>query len=224
MKLISTEFGQSFHQYVIDELRPLTGGLHLPGLIAAVAERYKFATVPTVGDALQQGAKFAEGYLLKDGATIAIRQLGFYNDGIIAEAWNTDDSDWVIKDFMIWATHVFKLREPITIYPTQYTSSIVVEFEITIERAFDLLSSFARAYEAALKSAYDWDFPIEPTRIAFGADITKMPPHRSADFVIERRGGRPFSERRYFSSGRLRTSAHVELLAHFESLIREIGD
>jgi len=92
MKLISTEFGQSFLQYVIDELRPLTGGLYFPGLIGAVAERYKFANVPTVGDALQQGAKFAEGCLLVGGEIIAIRQIGIYNDGIIVVAWNTDES------------------------------------------------------------------------------------------------------------------------------------
>jgi hypothetical protein len=224
MKLISTEFGQSFQPFLIDELRPLTGGLYLPGLIAAVAERYKFATVPTAGDALQQGAKFAEGALLFEGQVIAIRQLSVFNDGIIVVAWNTDDSDLILKDMMFWATQTFQLREPITKLPTQHVSNVVVEFDLTIERAFNALSKFMKVYEAVLKATYNWDYPIEPTRIAFGADTTKMPQHTSADFVIERRAGRPFAERRYFSSVRLRTSAHLELLGQLEDLIREIGN
>jgi hypothetical protein len=180
--------------------------------------------VPTLGDALQQGAKFAEGRLLVDGEIIAIRQLGIYNDGIIVVAWNTDDSDLLLDDFMIWATQALNLREPITKPPRQYTSSVVVEFEVTIERAFYLLSEFKKAYEAMLKSAYNWDYPIEPTRINFGADVTKMLQGTSADFLIERRVGRPFSERRYFSQARLRTSTHLELLTRLEDIIRQIGD
>ena len=222
MNLISTEFGQSFLQYVIDELRPLTGGLYFPGLIAAVAERYKFANVPTVGDALQQGAKFAEGCLLVGGEIIAIRQLGIYNDGIIVVAWDTE-SDLVLKDFMVWAAQAFKLREPITKFPTRYVSSVVVEFEITMERAFYPLSELMRTYAAALKSAYDWDLPIEPTRMGLGR-TSRNALAEIGGFLIERRTGRPFSEYRYFSSVPLRTSAHLELLARFESLIREIGD
>jgi hypothetical protein len=153
MKLISTEFGQSFQQYVIEELRPLSGGLYFPGLIAAVAERYKFATVPTVSDVAQQGARFAEGFLPVNVKIIAIRQLGIYNDGIIIAAWNTDDSDIVLKDVVSWATEMFKLREPITRYPIEYLSSVVVEFDVTVERAFYLLSEFMRNYEAALHRA-----------------------------------------------------------------------
>jgi hypothetical protein len=222
MKLISTEFGQSFQPYLLEELRPLNGGLYLPGLIAAVADRYKFASVPTINDALQQGAKFAEGFLLVNGQIISIRQLGIYNDGMIVVAWNTDESDLILEEVMTWATQTFRLREPITRTRRVYISSVVVEFDFSIERAFHTLSEFIRIYEAALKSAYDWEFPIEPTRITFGADPTKMPQHRSADFLIERRAGRSFPECRYFSSVPLRTSAHVDLLARLETVIREI--
>src|SRR6266446_2506976 len=114
MKLISTEFGQSFQPYLIEELRPLNGGLHLPALIAAIADRYKFASVPTLNDALQQGAKFAEGFLLFNEQIISIRQLGVYNDGMIVVGWNTDESDLILQDVMTWATQTFRLREPIT--------------------------------------------------------------------------------------------------------------
>src|SRR5271166_3313653 len=114
MKLISTEFGQSFHPYLLEELRPLNGGLYLPGLITAAAERYKFASVPTISDALQQGAKFADGFLMVEDQIIVIRQLGIYNDGIIVVAYTTEDSDLILEDSIKWATETFRLREPIT--------------------------------------------------------------------------------------------------------------
>jgi hypothetical protein len=224
MKLISTEFGQSFQPYILEELRPLSGGLYLPSLIAAAAERYKFAGTPTISDALQQGAKFSEGLLLIGDQTIVIRQLGIYNDGVIVVAFNTDESDLILEDLVSWATQIFKLREPITRMRRVYVSSVVVEFDIPIERPFRALSKFVKTYEAALKSAYDWVLPVEPTRIAFGADPTKMPQHRSADFLIERRAGRPFSEDRYFSTVPLQTSAHLDLLVCLENSIREIGN
>lgn len=224
MKLISTEFGQSFQPYLLEELRPLNGGLHLPSLIAAVAERYKFMSIPNMNEAIQQGAKFSEGFILASGQIVAIRQLGIYNDGVIVVAWNTDESDMILEDVMAWATQAFMLRQPITRPRRIYTSSVVVEFDMPIERAFHAISQFIKIYEAELKLAYDWEFPIELTRVTFGADSTKLPQHRTADFLIERRAGRPFSECRYFSSVPLRTSTHLDLLARLENVVREIGN
>jgi hypothetical protein len=202
----------------MEEIRPFSG-IYLPGLIAAIAERYGFAVVPNLADAAQQGAKFREGRFTMDDSFIAIKELGVYNDGIIVAAWNTDDADAIIDDVMNWTSETLKLREPILRPNRRYVSSLVVEFDISLDRAFAMFAEFIRTYGEVLKRAYDWEFPVAAARIAFSADRTLMPPHTSADLVIERRAGVPFSENRYFSSVPLRTRAHLELLKTFEDLL-----
>ena len=224
MKLISTEFGQSFQQYRLEEIRPISG-IYLPGLIAAITERYGFGVVPSLAEAAQQGAKFREGRLIVDAHLIAIKELGIYNDGIVVAAWNTDDADTVIDDVNNWELQTLTLREPIFKPVRRHFSSLVVEFDFSMNRAFTMFGEFIRTYEEVLKRTYAWEFPVEPSRLTFTADLTKMPLHTSADFVIERRtGGVPFSENRYFSSVPLQTRAHLELLASFEHLLASIGD
>jgi len=224
MKLISTEFGQSFQQYRLEEIRPFSG-IYLPGLIATITERYGFGVVPSFAEAVQQGAKFREGRLIVDDRLIAIKELGIYNDGIIVVAWNTEDADTIIDDVKSWELQTLKLREPIFKPVRRHFSSVVVEFDFSINRAFTMFAEFIRIYEEVLKRTYDWEFPVEASRVTFTADPTKMPLHSSADFVIERRaGGVPFSENRYFSSVPLQTRAHLELLEIFERLLAAIGD
>ena len=99
-------------------------------------------------------------FVLVNEQIISIRQLGIYNDGMIVVGWNTDEFDLIIEEVMTWATQTFRLREPITRTRRVYISSVVVEFDFPIERAFHTLSEFIRIYEAALKSAYDWEFPM----------------------------------------------------------------
>lgn len=218
MKLISTEFGQSFQQIRMEEIRPFSG-IFLPGLIAAITERYGFSVVPNLADAAQQGAKFREGRFTAGDSFIAIKELGVYNDGIIVAAWNTDDADAIVDDVINWTSETLKLREPILRPNRRYVSSLVVEFDISLDPAFTMFAEFIRKYEEVLKQAYDWEFPVEAARITFSADRTLMPLHTSADLVIERRAGVPFSENRYFSSVPLGTRTHLELLKTFEGLL-----
>lgn len=223
MKLISTEFGQSFQQYRMEELRPFSG-IYLPGLIAAIAERYSFGAVPSLNDAVQQGARFREGRFAVGNTLIAIKELGVYNDGILVAAWNTDDADAIVDDITSWSLQTLKLREPIFTPVRRHVSSLVVEFDFTIDRAFTVFAELITEYQEVLKRTYDWEFPVQGLRIAFAADHTMMPQHTSADFLIERRAGVPFSENRYFSSVPLGTRTHLELLKTFERVLAAIRD
>jgi hypothetical protein len=223
MKLISTEFGQSFQEYRIEEIRPFSG-IYTPALIGAVRERYAFAEIPTLTEAAQQGAKFKEGRFVSGEKIVAIQELGIYKDGIVVVAWNTDDSDAVLDDLVTWTRQSIQIREPI-FWPTRlYASTLLVEFDYPLDRAFGVFAEFNRSVGAALKGAYGWEYPLETTRIAFGTDPTQMPPHRRAEFTVERRVGVPFSENRHFSSAPLRTPVHLELLASFERFVGTFRD
>jgi len=218
MRLISTEHGQSFQRFIGDELRPLSG-LYVPDMLRAITERYAFGFAPALADALKDGAKFREGRMTQDGATIAIKELGIYNDGALVFSWNTDDAEAVVNDLLRWLTSDFGLREPTTLFPRRLSSSVTVEFHDSIDGAFQAFRAFTNEYAALLSKLYGWQFPLEAARLTFGSDLTTMPQFTNADFIIERRQGVPFTANRYFSSAPLPTSDHLKLLELFESVI-----
>jgi hypothetical protein len=224
MKLISNEHGQSFQQFVMDEIRPASG-LYLPDLVRGIAERYAFSVVPTNYEILlKEGAKYKGGRLVTEGRTIEIRDLGFFNDGALAVAWNTEDSELVLNDILTWATQNFGLREPLTKPPRRFTSSVVVEFGAELDRAMAAFDGLKKDLSSAIGKIYGWDVDIETSRVALAADPSKLPPLTTVDFTIERRAGRPFSENRYFSVATVTTDSHLSLLEAFERRLLAKGN
>ncbi len=83
MNLISTEHGQSLQLFVAEEVRPRSG-LYLPDLIRKISERYAFAIAPTNYETvMRESAKYKEGRFVTEGRTIAIKEMGFFVDGIL---------------------------------------------------------------------------------------------------------------------------------------------
>jgi hypothetical protein len=216
MNLISTEHGQSLQLYLAEEVRP-SSGLYLPDLIRRISERYAFAVgPPNYETVMKEGAKFKEGRFVLEGRTIAIKDLGFFVDGVLAVAWNTDDSEAILNDLIIWAAQNFGIREPRTKLPRRFVSSVVVEFDAELARALTAFDELREGFASAIKESYGMEPEINASRIALSADPTKLPPQTTFEFNIERRVGRPFSENRYFSSATLPTASHLDLLGAFE--------
>ena len=76
MKLISTEHGQVLQLLVAEEIRP-PSGYYLPDALKIITERYAFVTLPTVQDALSEGAKFERGRFTSGDRVIEIKNLGY---------------------------------------------------------------------------------------------------------------------------------------------------
>ena len=216
MDVISAEHGQSLQLFLAEEVRPRSG-LYLPDVIRRISERYAFAIGPTNYEIIvKEGARYKDGRLVTEGRTIAIKDLGFFVDGVLAVAFNTDDSDLVLNDLILWATESFGLREPRTKLPRKYVSSVVVEFDAELGRALLAFDELQERFASAVKNKYGIDPEINASRITLAADPTKLPAGTTFEFIIERRVGRPFSENRYFSSASLPTTSHLDLLAAFE--------
>ena len=216
MNLISTEHGQSLQLFVAEEVRP-PSGLYLPDLMRMISERYAFAVFPTNYETIiKEGAKYKEGRFVTEGRTIAIKELGFFVDGVLAVTWNTDDAELVLNDLTVCAAQNFGFREPRTNLPRKFVSSVVVEFDVELGRALTAFDELQETFASAIRQRYGMEPEISASRIALSADPTKLPPQTTFEFTIERRAGRPFSENRYFSSATLPTASHLDLLGAFE--------
>jgi hypothetical protein len=218
MRLISTEHGQVLQKFIIDEVRP-PSGLYLPDILRGMAERYAFVTLPNLQDVLKEGAKFSQGRFISGARTIEIKLLGLFSDGILAVAWNTEDATIVLEDMMSWAMDHFGFRQPVTSEPRQFVSSVVVEFESSLDNTLEAFQQLKNDFSTQLHASYGWLVEIESARVALACDPTKLPPLRTAELIIERRAGQPFSQNRYFSSAPLSTGAHLGLLDKFEQLL-----
>jgi hypothetical protein len=97
MEILSIELGRSIQLVVPDEVRS-TLGISLPEVARLLTERYGFAIPPDMADAQKSGLKFKEGRVISGNRMINIKELGIFNDGIIADTYNTSDSDFVIDD------------------------------------------------------------------------------------------------------------------------------
>jgi hypothetical protein len=217
MKLVSMEHGQVLMSLIAEEVRP-PSGYYLPDLLKAIAERYAFVTLPTIQDALREGAKFNQGRFIDQDRTIEIKMLGVFSDGILVTTFKTDDAVIVLEDMMSLAEH-FGFRRPLTLRPRQFGSSVIVDFDSSLDNALQAIQSVKTAFAAALQAHYGWSLEIETSRLVVACDPTNLPPQRTAELIIERRAGVPFSQNRYFSAAPLSTEAHLELLERFERLL-----
>ena len=221
MKIISIESGQVVQLVPTDEVRPEITHF-VPTIIDIIKDRYEFVSVPTSLDAIRQGMIFQHGQLKTDDKAIVVNELKIYNDGILATARNTDECDLIADDVIEWAINTLGYRPPETQIPRTYTSTIVVEFDDRIERAFKVIDIIGPKLSNLLKRAYSFDIDIELLRFSIAADPHKVPQYTQSEFAIERRTGEraggPF-ENRFYCVAPVRTSEHQELLTEFEQAL-----
>jgi hypothetical protein len=219
MRLVATETGRVLQLIVMDEVRP-PSGVYMPDLYQRVAERYAFVGRPTdIASAIANGAKFQHGRLVMPSKTIVISEIGIYNDGVIVDALNTDDAEYVMEDVLSWTTTTFGLKERRTIIPPRFTSLVTIEFEGSIEQSIDRLMTITQSMAASFNRAYGGSVEINLLRLAFNADPLSVPNLLNTQFYIERRLQRPYSENRYQSGAPLRTEDHIGLLETIENAL-----
>ncbi len=221
MKLVATEVSRLLLLIVMDEIRPL-GGAFMPAIFRAIMSRYEFVVGPTdIADAIKNGAKFEHGRFVSAAGPIVINDIGIFNDGIVVGAPTTDYADAITDDLLGWATSTFGLRERTTLKPRTYTSNVVVEFDRAAERALGRFESLSRKMSAALAESRGWGCGVSVQRLAFQADPLTLPssmmPPTSTQFSIERRGGAPYAQNRFWCAAPLRTGEHLALLEAIEA-------
>jgi hypothetical protein len=218
MRLISTEHGQVFQQLVPGEVRP-PSGLYIPDLLQGIQQRYGFLTAPNPQDAIKEGAKFEQGRMIYDNRTIEIRQMGIYADGMLIITWNTDDANVILEDLISWGKTSLGFRAPVTVKPKKYISSLVTEFDVSLDNALMAFQQLKDQFSEIIQTTFGFPEKAAVSRIAFGVDPTTLPHLTSFEFIIERRASVSYSQNRYFSSTTLETESHLQLLQNLERRI-----
>jgi len=218
MKLLNLESGQSAQLFAADEVYPREG-IYFPNLVQELKERYGFVVAPDIGDAIGtgHGLKFLHGRLIRSD-TINILSLQLFNDGVIVTCLDTEAADVVLDDVILLAKSSFKFREPQTIQPRRYVSTVVVSFEKDIDSLVRGFESVSENFARALAKCSNIKANIHVGRIAFRADPLLHLPHTNTDLLIERRVGRPFADNVYYSGAPLTSKAHLELLERIEDI------
>src|SRR5580704_8340925 len=169
MKFVAAIFGQALQIIPMDEVRPASG-YNYPNMIRAVAERYSFSEFPTnLKEALEKGASFSNGTMISNINPIQITALGVYNDGILVSTLNTDDADLIVDDFLRWGADEFGLRPIQTQIGRTYSSQIVVDFEVPIDRFVKDVDNVFKLVRGAIHKSTGMDFDLHVSRLAISA-------------------------------------------------------
>lgn len=185
----------------------------------AFVERYKFLKSPQTLEEfdLQKGVAFQAG----EFGPIGILSVTFFPKGIVIDTRSsTEDAENFLSDAGEWAEQFFGIEHS----PNRMSrKTFLSELSFYSEVPFDLINPklrklAARAGEVASSYAREPE-TFELASISF---VTEPPTRLGIlSLRIERLGGNPFWEKKYFSSAPLPTAEHLALLTEFESILKE---
>ena len=219
MELLSIELGRSIQLFVADEVRA-AAGISVAEATKLLVDRYNFAIPPNMEESQKSGLKFREGRIITGNRMINIKELGVFNDGIIADTYHTSDSDFVIDDVMAWSQQVLGARKPKTTIKRKYVSNIVAILDARVSNTIEAFRTVAAGSSEALKSVYDVDIPISLSGMGWNSDVPPSPDTViSADFNFYRRLNRPYSENRFFFIAPITTDIHLRWIESLEAAL-----
>jgi hypothetical protein len=221
MKIISYENAKNVMLFPTEEMRP-DNGSDYGFLVMRIAERYGFKSIPDVNksfrDLTGSPLTFSQGRF-EDGA---IKEFAVYPEGLVVDGLQTSTCMDFLDDVLDFSYSELGLKTIISQPRHYYSSTVVVEFENSIDlmiRKFDRIKELA---SRLLKNRRGIDQPVSAFRLGFGVDRLALPANTAAsDFVIERRANVPFTQNRYFSDAPLPTDEHLEFLEAIEAILNE---
>lgn len=219
MKIVSLESGRTTWLFPTEEILPL-GGADGHQTVAAITSKYNFThppANPTTEDVEKNGLRFAGGQMILNDRIANIIEFVAFNDGIVAISTSTENAEAFLQDIYSFLVSEFAFREITSAVKKVNLSTVVVEFETS-------LNAFVRGYEREidligkhLNSIDDTDFPVELARVDFV--LNKDPEFRPPNMprvTLEKRANTPFSQHRYFGVAPIHTEKHLEVLASIE--------
>ena len=125
-----------------------------------------------------------------------------------------------MDEFFEWTSKTFEFRPLQTSFRRQYISHVIVDFDYSINRLLKDFDQICRLVDATYKAENDkFDYPLHLGRFTLSPDPSETPLDARTGFVIESRGGHPYSANRYFSSAAVTTERHLELLKSIETFL-----
>lgn len=227
MKINSNLQGRAVALINIDEWLPREG-FYLPDALPLVAQRYEFATIPSLSNSItkakDEGFKFETGKLKLLGEQYYIHDFTIWSDGLVVSANTTDSAEAFLDDLLTWGNQELGFRVLLSMVGKRlYLSQLAIEFDhAPAEKLLTLHPVFA-AYNAALQRVYSHEFPpVEISSMKFDYDRAIAPNafRVLGNFIIERRENHRFTEDNiFFSQAPLTTAEHIKLLEDFERLL-----
>lgn len=193
-------------------------GIDIWPILSALRERYNFQTYPKsieeANESDPKGITFANGSFAVGSSRHSIVKATMYSDGIVADsALSTDFSEAFLADVLSFLSAQFGFTyRPEMVHTKLYVSELIVRIPKDLNGLFSSLTAITEQIRLVAGRNF------QPAGFGFTTDPADSNA-RAVAFRFEREVGKPFSQRRYFSSAPVRTSQHEDLLRQMESLL-----
>lgn len=194
-------------------------------IIQLITTTYRFASFPVIqpGGDVPTTLNFIAGAFPEEGDRFAINHLIMAPEADLTVTGSAAQSDLVLNHLISLLDNHFGLRLRSSNITKHYVSNLVVEFDRAFEEYIEKLSHIERA----INNYRAIQFPrFKFKRLGFGSKAGGVPQAdpitmvEEAEFLIERRAGRPFEQNRYFCSAPMITDEHVRVLEEIEGIAR----
>lgn len=221
MKVLNVMSAKSIWLFDINDLNPRGKDIGTE-LLDFLKDNYHFEKVPTSLEAVDEktnGLKFERGrFQIKEEIYISV-DLEIFKDGIVGNTRSsTKDTDEFLSDVLQFSAKEFSLPySPDLVTAKMHVSELNVRMDAVL---FDLnpnLVNFANTINSLCGVAVP---PYEVSGLVINTDIaiSRLKP---AQFVIERKVGVPFDEKRYYSRAPVHTDEHERLLGGLEHILSQ---
>lgn len=217
------KFRQTILARTIRQVVPIADGSPRIDAVHRIKDKYKFLKVPEFFQEVfpqnpLQPISFQGGKITIDKREVGILQIQFLQNMIVVDTQtSTDDSDWIVDDFISTAN----TEHPESITPTgppYYVSQV----ELNLEKPPDLSPQFedaAKIIDRFLVGYGETVPKFAPWGMTLNIDGHELGVLAPAFFALERRVGFPFSSKVFFSQAPLRTKDHLVILEKLDTII-----
>ncbi len=219
MELLAVRTARLIAYFNAEELNP-SGRAIAHDFFNAFTERYNFLKRPMTADEIldpqNKGITFEVGKM----ADIGIDKVALFDWGVVIQTSATTDAcEAILQDILNWGAETFGTSSrPSLITRRSYVSEIVFTSDISLPAINPMLQKFGNLITELVGGylhAKSMPFELTGINLAFDASQSKQ---TFTPFQLYRLAETPFSLKKYYSGGPLKTSDHIAIIEQFESL------
>jgi hypothetical protein len=221
LKIVSFDNGRVTWLLPLEEFAPASA-VNSVSVVGEIAARYNFSQVPTITtrDAMaKNGLPFGMGRFEFDGSKFMVMDFIVYNDGLVAVAEKTEWAEAFLENVVSWVKSEFGFREISSGIRKLYGSTLIVDFERPLSRLLSDYNQIAELISSRSITIMPHPHPMQFSRLEFEVDKATLEGQTALPkFILERRGGVPFSQERYYAVAPMHTADHIDVLTEIEKL------
>jgi len=221
LKIVSFDSARVTWLLPLEEFAPASG-VNSVSVVGEIAARYNFSQVPTIStrEAMaKNGLQFGMGRFDVDGTSFIVTDFVVYNDGLVAVAEKTEWAEAFLENVVSWVKSEFGFREISSGIRKLYGSTLIVDFETPLSRLLAGYDHIAKLISSRAITIMPNPHPLQFSRLDFEVDKTTLEGQVALPkFILERRGGVPFLQERYYAVAPMHTADHLDVLTEIEKL------